>query len=192
MLFVYRFYEFNRAKVASGSAEGQSSLDSFLTKPGVQIYSQGHPRQKAITESIIQDLIISCNLPLSLIDKPSFKNFMSVVEERYCPVSRSTVTRRLSELALDKESKIKSKLEKTDNVSVTVDIWTDRSMRGFLGVTAHFMEIEGNNPSLQTVLLSCERFTGSHTGERISEKFEEICDNFNMKHKLDYIICDNT
>lgn len=192
MLFIYRFSEFNRAKkVASGSAEGQSSLDSFLKIPAVQIYSHGHPRQKAITESIIQDLIISCNLPLSLIDKPAFKNFMSVVEERYCPASRSTVTRRLSELAADKESKIKSKLEKTDNVSVTVDIWTDRSMRGFLGVTAHFMEIEKNNPSLQTVLLSCERFTGSHTGERISEKFEEICDNFNIKHKLDYIICDN-
>ncbi|KAL7389924.1 hypothetical protein ABVT39_011917 [Epinephelus coioides] len=117
-----RFSEFNKVKkLASG--EGQSSLDAFLTQAkGVQIYSQGHPRQKAITESIIQDLIIICNLPLSLIGKPSFKNFMSVVEERYCPVSRSTVTRRLSELAADKESKIKSKLEKTDNVSVTVDI----------------------------------------------------------------------
>lgn len=118
---------------------------------------------------------------------------MSVVEERYCPVSRSTVTRRLSELVAEKESKIKCKLQKTDNVSVTVDIWTDRSMRGFLGVTAHFMEVEEKDcpRRLQTVLLSCERFTGSHTGERISEKFEEICDNFNIKHKLDYIICDN-
>lgn len=66
------------------------------------------------------------------------------------------------------------------------------SVFDFLGVTAHFMEMEKNSPSLQTILLSCERFTGSHTGERISEKFEEICDNFNMKHKLDYIICDNT
>ncbi len=61
----------------------------------------------AIIETIIQDLIISCNLHLSLIDKPTFKNFMSVVEERYCPVYT------LSELAADKESKIKSKLEKT-------------------------------------------------------------------------------
>ena len=40
MLFIYRFSEFNRAKkVASGSAEGKSSLDSFLTKPSVQIHS---------------------------------------------------------------------------------------------------------------------------------------------------------
>ncbi|KAL7879730.1 hypothetical protein SRHO_G00019840 [Serrasalmus rhombeus] len=116
---------------------------------------------------------------------------MAVVEEKYCPPSRSTVTRRLSELAADKMSKIKSKLEKTDTVSVTVDIWTDRSMRGFLGITSHFMELEKNGPRLQSVLLSCERFTGSHTGQRISEKFEEICDNFNIKHKLDYIISDN-
>lgn len=93
-------------------AEEQSSLDSFLTPTnGVQIYSQDHPRQGVITESIIQDLIISCNLPLSLIDKPSFNNFMSLAEGRYCPVSRSTVTRCLSELEADKESKIKSNIQ---------------------------------------------------------------------------------
>ena len=117
---------------------------------------------------------------------------MSVVDEKYCPVSRNTVTRRLSDLASDKESMIKSKLQKADTVSVTVDIWTDRCMRGFLGVTAHFMETEKNSVSrLHTVLLSCDRFTGSHTGIRISEKFEEICDKFNIKHNLDYIISDN-
>lgn len=159
----------------------------------MKIYSFGHPRQKAITNSIINYLIISCNLPLSFVDMPSFKNFMSVVDEKYCPVSRSTVTRPLSDLASDKESKIKSKLQKADTVSVTVDIWTDRSMRGFLGVTAHFMEEMEKNSilRLQTVLLSCDRFTGSRTGIRISEQFEEICDKFNVKHKLDYIINDN-
>lgn len=64
-------------------------------------------------------------------------------------------------------------------------------MRGFLGVTAHFMEIDRSNPRLQTVLLSCERFTGSHTGQRISDAFKEICDYFYIKQKIDYIICDN-
>lgn len=197
MLFIYRYAEYKAAKkVSCGEAqEGQtqSSLDSFVgLKQGVKTYSQGHPRQKTITDSIIHDLIISCNLPLSLVDIPSFQNFMSVVDEKYCPVSRNTVTRRLSVLASDKEYKIKSKLQKADTVSVTVDIWTDRSMRGFLGVTAHFMEMEKNSVSrLQTVLLSCDRFTGSHTGIRISEQFEEICDKFNVKHKLDYIISDN-
>lgn len=200
MLFIYRYAEYKVAKKSScgdaqeGQSQTRSSLDSFMgLKEGVKIYSLGHPRQKATTNSIIHDLIISCNLPLSLVDMPSFKNFMSVVDEKYCPGSRSSVTRRLSDLASDKESEIKSKLQKADTVSVTVDIWTDRSMRGFLGVTAHFMEeMEKNSISrLQTVLLSCDGFTGSQTGLRIGEQFEEICDKYNVEHKLDYIISDN-
>lgn len=62
-------------------------------------------------------------------------------------------------------------------------------MRGFLWVTAHFMEI--NKSRLQAVQLSCDRFTGSHTGQRINDAFEEICAYFYIKHKIDYIICDN-
>ena len=65
----------------------------------------------------------------------------------------------------DKEAKIKFNLEKMNSVSV--DIWTHRTMRGFLKIIAHFMEL--SNPRLQSVMLSCERFTGSHTGE--SKKF---------------------
>ena len=58
-------------------------MQSFIIQPiGVQAYNQGHPRQKAITESIINDHIISCNLPLSLIEKSSFRKFLSVVEEK--------------------------------------------------------------------------------------------------------------
>ncbi len=172
-MFIYRFTEFTKSKKGT-TGQGQSSTDFFLQGRGVQVYHQGHPRQKAITESIIHDLIISCNLPLSLIEQPGFRNFMAVVDEKYCPVSRATVTQNLSEQAAEKEAKIKSKLEKTDTVSVTVDIWTDRVMQGSLGITAHFMELDYSTPSLQSVLLACERFTGSHTGERISEKFEDV------------------
>lgn len=116
---------------------------------------------------------------------------MSAVDEKYRPISRNTVTRRLSDLAFVKESTIKSKLQKADTVTVTVEIWTDRSMHGFLCVTAYFMEMENSISKLQTVLLSCERFTGPHTGIRISDQFEEICDKFNKKDKLYYIISDN-
>lgn len=47
-------------------------------------------------------------------------------------------------------------VEHADTVALTVDIWSDRRMRGFLGVTVHFME--GNE--LSTALLSCKRFFG--------------------------------
>lgn len=116
-----------------------------------------------------------------------FRRFLSVVDDKYCPMSCSAVTRQISELAAEKEANIKSRLQKTDFVSVTVDIWTDKTTRGFMGVT-HFMELKSEfSPRLQSVLLSCD-FTGSHTGERISDKFEQSCEKFELKHKIDYII----
>lgn len=157
----------------------------------IQLYNPSHPRQQAITEAVIQDLIIDCSLPLSLVEKSSFRHFMSVLDPKYNPVSRGKVTTQLTHLVLEKEATIKNKLSETNYVSATVDIWSDRTMRGFLGVTAHYMDMGRNGASLKSVLLSCDRFTGSHSGERISEKFEQICENYSIKQKLDYIICDN-
>lgn len=100
------------------------------------------------------------------------------------------MARRLHDPTNIAEATIKSSLEKTEFVSVTVDIWTDRIMRGFLGVTAHYMALK-EKTKLESVLLSCDRFTGSHTGEGICDRFELICERFGIKHKIDYIVCDN-
>ncbi|KAK7896570.1 hypothetical protein WMY93_021895 [Mugilogobius chulae] len=190
IIFINRYNDNMNQKRHPLAAEGQSSIESFVTR-GVQLYNQGHPRQKAITEALILELIIACNLPLSLVENTHFRSFMSVVDQRYNPVSRSVVNRRLNELAKEMDLTIKQKLDRASTVNVTVDIWTDRSMRGYLGVTAHFIEMETRAPTLKSVLLRCDRFTGSHTDERIHEKFEEMCEYFNIRHKLDYIICDN-
>lgn len=89
---------------------------------------------------------------------------MSVVDSKYSPVSSTSLDRCLHDLTNIKEATVKSSLEKTEFVSVTVDIWTDGTMRGFLGVTAHHMTLEEKKcPRLESVLLSCDRFSGSHT-----------------------------
>lgn len=62
-------------------------------------------------------------------------------------------------------------------------------MRGFLGITVHSINMESSE--LQSFLLCCDRFTGSHTGERISEAFESVCHRYGIRQKIDYIICDN-
>ncbi|XP_034071694.1 uncharacterized protein LOC117545812 [Gymnodraco acuticeps] len=78
-----------------------------------------------------------------------------------------------------------------NHVSVTVDIWSDRKMRGFLGVTAHYLEKDEERIELKSNLLACDRFKGSHTAERICEQFEAVCDEYSIKNKIDYIISDN-
>ena len=53
---------------------------------------------------------------------------------------------------------------------VTVDIWTDRIMRSYFGITAHTITITPitKEIKLQSVLLKFQRFTGSHTTKNIS------------------------
>ncbi|XP_039864476.1 zinc finger BED domain-containing protein 4-like [Simochromis diagramma] len=64
-------------------------------------------------------------------------------------------------------------------------------MRGFLGITVQWIQKETERMQLKSKLLAFDRFKGLHTGERICEKFEAICDEYNIKDKLDYIISDN-
>ena len=98
---------------------------------------------------------------------------------------------RIGEMVVTQRDTIKSRLENAAWVSATVDIWSDRHMRGYIGVTAHTIEIDKFDINLKSYLLACDRFTGSHTGEKISDAFEAICDEYVIKNKLDYILCDN-
>lgn len=56
---------------------------------------------------------------------------------------------------------LKMMLADVPHVSITLDIWSDRTMRGFLAVTVHFIKLD----KLQTFLLTCERMTGWYYNE---------------------------
>ncbi len=165
-------------------------MSQFIV-PQTTTYPVNHPRQKAITEAIISDLIINCNMPLSITDNKHFIHFLSIMDTKYTAVSRRTITSRLDTVVSERQSKLISEMATVENLSVTVDIWSDRRMRGYLGVTAHWMNTAADAITLKSHLLACNRFKGSHTGERICEEFEQICDQYKIKQKIDHIICDN-
>lgn len=88
-------------------------------------------------------------MPLSIIEHQSFRRFLSIVDNKYSPVSRRTITGKLDNLVADRKMKLKNELEVVDHLSVTVDIWSDRRMRGFLGVTVHWINIEDDRLQLK-------------------------------------------
>nr|XP_029492831.1 uncharacterized protein LOC115111086 [Oncorhynchus nerka] len=184
-----RFEQYQMNK--SVTSEPQQSPISQFMKTSVGQYSMNHPQQKSINNAILSDLVINCNLPLSIVENKSFRHFLSVVDSKYSPVCRRTLTSKGENLATERSSKLKTQLSKTDHVSVTVDIWSHRKMRGFLGVTVHCMEKDGERIQLKSNLLACDRFKGPHTAERICKQFEAICGEYSIKDKLDYIISDN-
>ena len=114
----------------------------------VEQYSINHPRQKALNKEILSNLVIDCNWPLSIVGNKRFHHFLSVVASKYSPVCRTPLTSKVENLATERRSKLKTQLSNTDHVSVTVDIWSDRKMRGFLGVTVHCTEKDGERIQL--------------------------------------------
>ena len=112
---------------------------------------------------------------------------MKNVDPKYRNISRASVSTSILKIVQSSKTDLKERLSKIDNVAVTLDIWSDRQMRGFLGVTVHYISDSG----LQTKLLVCERFTGRHTGVRIAEHFETVVDEYGLDGKVTYLVTDN-
>lgn len=114
----------------------QPQISSFAQR--VHLYSPNSARQQAITQSILQDLVVGCSLPLSVVENPNFRRFLNVLDSKYTPVSRTSLTEKwIPHLVTKVKGDIIKALEVQSNVAITTDLWSDRRLRSFLGVTAH-------------------------------------------------------
>ena len=108
----------------------------------------------AATNAFI-DLIAGDLLTLSLIGSCFFKSFASILDSRYVvPPRKHLSTKLLTEKQQIIENRMKELLEKVDSVSIKVDLWSNRLMKGFLGITCHFIF----DWSLRSLILGCKRF----------------------------------
>ena len=71
---------------------------------------------------------------------------------------------------------------------VTVDIWTNRQMRSFIGFTAHFVD---NDFDLKSRLLCCEHFDERHTAVNIANRYEDVVIRYQINGKVRCIMSDN-
>lgn len=60
-------------------------------------------------------------------------------------------------------------------------------MRSYLGVTCHFIA----DYKLQSLMLACCRFVGSHTEEAIGSHFDETVESFGLTGKVYHVVTDN-
>lgn len=122
----HRFEEYQMNKCITAQ---QPSISQFMVIHVGQ-YSMTHPQQKAIINAILSDLVIDCNLSLSIVElciveNKSFRHFLTVVDSKYNPVCRRILSSKAEDLASERCSKLKTELRNTDYVLVTVDSWSD-------------------------------------------------------------------
>ena len=73
-------------------------------------------------------------------------------------------------------------------ICLTLDIWTNRQIHSYLGMTARFII----DFKLKSVMLACPHFRGSHKGEDILLHFTGIVRAFDITGKVDNIVTDNS
>lgn len=184
------YFRFLKYKAGQKTDVSQPTLISIIHT--VQVYSLHSLRQQAINEAIIRDLVIGCCLPLSIVDKGHFRNFLEIMDNKYTSISRKTVSeKRIPVLVKKVKKNILEELETQLSVSLTADLWSDHRLRSFLGVTAQVCSYSKGFYALQSYLLDCRLFTGRHTGEQIACAFEEIMEEYGIHQKINYIITDS-
>ena len=111
-------------------------------------------QQQHITEAIVT--FVAQNLQsLSIVESKAFSKILAIAEPHYQMPSR----KYLSNILLSNHH---DKICRLSQICLTMVIWSNRQMRSFLGVTAHFI----NNFNLEGVMLACCCFCGLHTGNK--------------------------
>ncbi|CAF4552392.1 unnamed protein product, partial [Rotaria socialis] len=142
----------------------QRTLDDMI-KEKTSKYLSTDFRQVKLTESIVKDLIIECGLPISLVDQDGFKSFMAAVDPMYSLLSRRQITRdKLPKLHDRMIMKLKALCNNAEYVSVTLDVWTDRRLRSYIG---------------------------HHTADVLLAEFEKVINYYHIEKKLVRLITDN-
>ena len=113
----------------------------------------------------LTSLVAEFMLPLSIVEAPSFKQFAESLDPPFVvPYRKHLTTKLIAQKVEQIKSKVLNVLQVTETVSLTVDLWSNRQMKGFLGITCHFIL----DWSLRSAMLECKRFKGRHTAENIA------------------------
>lgn len=167
------------------TATDQPKISSFSSRN--EKYLPSHPKQHHVTNSLIK-FVAGGLMPLSIVDSQDFRSLCSALDPKYKMPDRKTFSRQiLREKAIEVQSNLKHQLKQVESVALTLDLWSSRQMRGFIGITGHFIM----NWTLKTVMVACKRVRGSHTAVKIREEYEECVACFSIGDKISCIITDN-
>ena len=129
------------SKSRATTGKSQPKITEHFRNDSKRKFPKQHPKQRQITKLLIKS-VACASLPLSFVDKPSFRELIEELNKNYAISHRQTI----KETHLPFEEKlivnsITTEMKDLTSVYVIVDIWTNRQMRLFIGLTAHFVEL---------------------------------------------------
>ena len=166
------------------SVEGQSTLDSNgqLSRRARKDFKS----QDVILTSLVRNLVGSGGLPLQVAEQEGFCRFMGDVEPRFQPASRVAIKQTLEVLYQEeRDHMLKEVAASSFKPSVTLDFWTGRDGRSFMGCIVHYV----SEKMLKHHMLFFKEVPPPHTSENIRNNFEDQFDHLNVTRVV--VVTDN-
>ena len=160
----------------------QKGLETFgFTKESTEQFEK-HQACKVTQENVdkaIVDFIMCESLPFTMVRKEGFRNLIKTCQPAMKVMSYETLMKKMSKNFSAMKINLRKEFEQTDHICITADLWTG-SKRGYLGVTAHWLDVDLNRISCG---LACKRMKGSHTFDTIATSIESILLEFGLQNK---------
>ena len=162
----------------------QQKLDSFL---GIVSSSSRVLPQKQLNEGVVR-LIYGTNLPLTLVRNPEFISFIHLLQpDRTLPCYK-TVLKMMTEQFDELCQNLRDIFAKCDVIAVSADGWSGGGNRGFLGVSATWLDQDLNRKNAD---IACRRMKGCHNFEALAATLEQILVDFLIHNKTTTATTDN-
>ncbi len=125
--------------------------------------------------------------PVSEVENDGLLGFVQILCPAYQMPGRKSIANKVKAKCNEVINKVESITQKARYTSIQMDIWSSRRMHGFLGICISYIL----NAELHTRLISCKRFPGAHTADKIAEAYSTAIKKFTTPQNVTAIITDN-
>ena len=163
----------------------QPSIVDLISKK--EAYKKDSPRYSTCQDALVAFI---CNdlQPISVVDSPSFRQLLYTLDPRFQPYSCSQFSRIIIPMKYDEVKRsVQEKLEKAEFISLTRDMWTGCHNRGYISLSAHFV----NDWEMHHHCLQTREVVSSHTAENLAEEIHYSLDEWNITEKVVMVTTDN-
>ena len=178
-----KYQEFKDHKVPVSETQQKLNILSASSKK----YPPQDAHQLVINDALV-NFIAGDLIPLSIVESPRFRSFILQLDPKYqLPTRKHLSNKIIKEKYIKMRENLTKEFEKVHNLSLTTDLWSNRQMRSYIGITGHYIL----NWRMNSVMVACHRFQGRHTACNIYEVFQDIVASYKISNKISSIITDN-
>ncbi|CAG8569500.1 15672_t:CDS:2 [Gigaspora margarita] len=144
--------------------------------------------EQAIHDKAITEVIVAQNLLLSFAEEKTFKRFTKIVDSRWIVPGKGKIKSLIDEGFNQISSCLQHDLHQAKTVSLTANLWTAYSRKGYLGIMATWIN---ENFELNNAVLAVTLFRYPHIADAIAKYIENVLEHWNLKTKVFSITFDS-